>query len=256
MGLNLKSITEHSFPVITAAPYYEKLKSAPDYQKAKFEAIESAAKTVVRQVANKKFTAKLKDIFDRSDLTDAIVVAPYKADSKNKLARVFATKVAKTFGFDIDTHIVQLPTVKKMQNCSKIERLLNTVSFAGEVDTTKPYIIVDDTVSSGRTVKALKDYIENAGGTVKFGVSLATIDGEDIDLSISQSAVQNLRANIAQSLQSGEKNVRKLFEKAGIDFNSFTSVQADYFSNGTGKGELVRLAKQIAGGNTPNFGPT
>ena len=46
--------------------------------------------------------------------------------------------------------------------------------FTGRVAKGKTYILVDDVVTSGSTVRALKEYIENKGGKVKLVTSLAT----------------------------------------------------------------------------------
>lgn len=241
------NIMEEGFPLIAAVKYTDWKAFYPD------KITRSTARQVVRQTANKPFMAELEHAFNQAGLTDAIVVAPYKEGSKNMLARVFATKVGKTFGFEIDTAIVQSPTDKKMQHCNALERLLNHVSFAGEVRTDIPYIIVDDNVTTARTAKALKDFIENAGGEVKCVVSLTSRDGENIDLEIDRKSANDLTKQIAKPLPFGEKNVRKLLQTVGIDLNHLTTFQADYCGSRQGLNDLRGLATTIRAGNTPNF---
>ncbi len=258
LNINLaKNIENNSFPVIVASQYHEWADEHRDYvSRAKSKPMESAAKAVVRRTADKKFMDELTKTFQEAGIEDAIVVSPYKEGSKNLLARVFAVKVARTFGFDIDADLVQLPTDKKMRSCNKVERLMNSVSFAGTVKTDKPYIITDDNLTTGATAKGLKDYIEDNGGSVIYMVSLTSSDGENVDLSVNKSTVEQLRKSIAQTLHIGEKSVKKLLGQAGIDFNRFTSIQAEYFSSGKGRQELVGLAREIKSGNNPNFGLT
>lgn len=253
VSIAIQDIQQMSFPLITAGNYFDDLKQTPKYRQAKYEAAESAAKSVIRQIANKPFMDQLMATFHEAGLNDAIIIAPYKKDSKNLLARTFAIKVAKTFNFEIDTDIIQQSTPKKMQQCDKFERLMAGVSFLGQVRTDKPYVIVDDNVTSGHTINALRDYIESAGGEVKYAVSLSTVDGKNIDMSISENAIHDLKSKIAQTLGCGEKHVREFFEKIGLKLSSITPQQADYLSSKEGQDRLRGLARTISETNTPNL---
>lgn len=252
---SLQNILNQSFPVLVAATYHEWAANNREYlSKARHKSLESSAKSVVRQTANKGFMDKLSKQFQEAGVGEAIVVAPFKENSKNLLARIFANKVAKTFGFDLDSDIIQLPTDKKMHHSSHLERLFTQVSFVGEVRTDVPYIIVDDNVTTGKTMQALKHYIEDHGGSVSYGVSLTSTDGEDIDLAISKDAVVSLAQNIAQHIGQGDGNVFSKLREKGINLLRLTSLQAKHFSAGQGQRELEGVAKEIARAEPRNFG--
>lgn len=98
---------------------------------------------------------------------------------KNRIPAVFAEILGGQLGLEVCDDIVQ--TVKANHtNASAYERIVRQVIFDGHVEQSRKYVILDDTVSMGGTLAALKGYIESNGGEVILG---ATLTGyQDISL--------------------------------------------------------------------------
>ena len=80
--------------------------------------------------------------------------------------------LAQKIGLPIWENIHLLSTAPR-KNMLAIQRLLHKPIFIGDVQKDKEYIIVDDIITQGGTVAALRDYILEKGGKVVAVVALA-----------------------------------------------------------------------------------
>ena len=96
----------------------------------------------------------------------------------NALPFAYAAFLAQTLGGSVDGEIVQASRVGRTQ-LNRWLRFLCQPSFCGNVSTEQPYIIVDDVVSTGGTLAALRSYIVACGGRVIATTSIADAQGRD-----------------------------------------------------------------------------
>ncbi len=116
------------------------------------------------------------------DHPNARIVAPVVAQETsghNQIPRIFAKYIASILGIETDTGIVQ--TVRANHTGSDAEhRLFVNPEFDGEVVRGAEYIIVDDHITQGGTINALRDYIERNGGKVVAVSALTLSQGSSI----------------------------------------------------------------------------
>lgn len=117
------------------------------------------------------------DLFNRKPILAPVLAQEYLG--KNRIPAVFAEILSGHLGFEVADDIVQ--TVKANHtNASAYERIVRQPMFDGYVEAGRNYVILDDTVSMGGTLAALKGHIESNGGKVILG---ATLTGyQDVDL--------------------------------------------------------------------------
>lgn len=92
--------------------------------------------------------------------------------SNNKLPEA----LAMTINLQVDTGIHQLHTHAR-KTLSAMERLLHKPGFSGKIIKGKNYIIIDDIITQGGTVSALRKHIITHGGSVVAVVALASSAG-------------------------------------------------------------------------------
>ena len=98
---------------------------------------------------------------------------------KNRIPAVFAEIIGGDLGLEVCDDIVQ--TVKANHtDANAYERIVRQPMFDGHVEVGRNYVIIDDTVSMGGTLAALKGHIESNGGKVILGVTLTGY--RDLDL--------------------------------------------------------------------------
>jgi hypothetical protein len=126
-----------------------------------------AARELVRAVVKRE---RVKELAER--FPNAIVAFPHaeEASGKNKIPAIYAVAF-EAEGLKIAEEIIQ--SVKPHHTGSdKISRFVRRARYDGEVVSGREYIIVDDHVTMGGTLRDLKDYIESKGGKV---VAVSTI---------------------------------------------------------------------------------
>ncbi len=132
------------------------------FDKAKAGGVRAAAQ-LVRAVAKPD---KVRELIAAHP--NASIVAPVYAEERrgrNQIPRAFAKYIAKVAGIAYDGSIVQ--TVRANHTgANAAHRLLAEPEFEGEVRKGAEYIIVDDHITQGGTVNALRDHIESNGGRV------------------------------------------------------------------------------------------
>ncbi len=113
---------------------------------------------------------------------NASIVAPVLAQEKrgrNKIPLAFAKYIAKAGGLKVDEGIMQ--TVRANHTgANAAHRLFAVPEFTGDVKAGAEYIVVDDHITQGGTVNALRDHIESHGGKVVAIASLTLSHGSSI----------------------------------------------------------------------------
>lgn len=127
---------------------------------------------------------KEKDIYDFGKLVFSKnpILVPVLAEEhlgKNRIPAVFAEILSGYLGFEVCDDIVQ--TVKANHtNASSYQRIVRQPIFDGAVEPNRNYVIIDDTVSMGGTLAALKGYIEYNGGKVILAMTLTGYNNLDL----------------------------------------------------------------------------
>jgi hypothetical protein len=139
------------------------LRRHPKFNAAKAGDI-SAAKVVIRTFVQAKHI-HLSDVV----LIPAIAV---EASGVNMLPLVMAQYIGKVAKLRVETEVVQVNKTHHT-DANAVHRLLHRPVFEGDVTPGMSYIVIDDVVTTGSTVQALRLHIERQGGHVKGFIVLA-----------------------------------------------------------------------------------
>ncbi|MFA5592900.1 MAG: phosphoribosyltransferase [Micavibrio sp.] len=233
-----------NYPVFVGKHYKAEWDSAagdgmadhPKYNKAKNEAGVSAALSVVKSCLSHAYLAQMKNalrIMEEKGFEKPVLVAPYRKDSKNMLARTAAAYLGEQLGLEVDTAIVELPG-KKRKGMDKLERFFNVPAYGGEVKKNKAYIAVDDMITTGGTLSELRSYIDSKGGRFLFSCVLASPDGKNTVLNPQPAQTEAVYKNLGQHLA-------KWFENAsGLDIKTLTNAETMFLGTKAGKDTLSR----------------
>ena len=144
--------------VHTSLPTIRK-KYADLHEKAKAGDVEAA----VELVANVVKPEKVKAIVEQHPNARVAYVHAEEATGRNQIPVQYANQFRR-FGLPL-TDIVQ--TNKPAHTGSdRVGRFIRRARFDGDVESGAEYVIVDDHVTMGSTLRDLKDYIESKGGKV------------------------------------------------------------------------------------------
>lgn len=133
-----------------------------------------------------KYVLKKKDVYDLglAVIQENPILVPVVAKEQlgnNKIPSAFASILSGYLGLECNEDIVQ--SVKANHtNASAYERIVRQPLFEGSVEANRKYVILDDTVSMGGTLAALKGYIECNGGKVILASTLTGFSVPNIDL--------------------------------------------------------------------------
>ena len=172
--------------------------------------------------------AKLKALHDQHP--DAIL-APVRArerQGKNALPPALASAMATAHpSWTIDQEIAQRAGMGHT-DATALARLANPAQFDGAVQAGKNYILLDDVLTSGSTINALRAHIEAGGGRVVAVNALAASGNPQTG------AGQNLapRPDVVQKLDAkfGQEQINSLLQEQNIAESShaLTNSQARY----------------------------
>jgi hypothetical protein len=126
---------------------------------------------------------------------------PSKPKVTNALPLQYAGHLAVLLDATIDTEIVQKARVGRT-GLTAFPRLLWQPSFDGQVRPDVAYIIVDDVLTHGGTIAALRSHIVQGGGTVATYTTLAHWSGEFRPLALSGGTWQQLWSLYGNGLSS------------------------------------------------------
>lgn len=151
---------ENGFPPVYSHTSISFLKSCLGFAEAKNGDARAAA-SVVNQCVKQ---ARLLEL--RKKYPDAVLIPVM---TKNKLPEA----LAEAIGLKIHTGIRMLPS-RKRKTMSAVERLLYKPEFTGAIKSNTDYILVDDIVSQGGTISALRRYVLGLGGSICAVTALAS----------------------------------------------------------------------------------
>lgn len=134
-----------------------------DYQAAKAGDPEAAYRLVRDTVSENDLSLIAKAVGNRKPIV--VSVHAEERAGRNKIPVMMAERVAYNLDYDLDDVIVQAEKVSR-GGSSGFHRLANSPRFIGPVEAGRDYVIVDDTLTQGGTIAALKGYIESRGGRV------------------------------------------------------------------------------------------
>lgn len=200
-----------------------KLKSNSHYLAAKRGNIVDAFR-LVEDILTDAHATTIKDAI--SKYPDAVIVPVHaiEAEGINQIPMAFAVKISKLTGNEVDTRIIQADK-SFHTDASRISRFFSRPSFEGKVLDGKSYIIVDDVSTSGSTLKALKDYIEDNGGKVVRVLVLGVGRGG------SRFETTNLQKKLLINKFGKDKLDKFLYETGRANINELTESEVEFLQS-------------------------
>lgn len=156
---------------------------------------------------------KIKEIINK--FPNANLVPLVKTGRTNKIPYAYALYLkSKNRNYKI-ANITQINKIKKTER-SGIYRLINVNEFSGEIIPNENYIIIDDVITTGSTIKSLENFIKENGGNVVLITTLASASNPLLghaskNYNFNQELFDLIEKNI------GVENVQNLFKKYGHD---------------------------------------
>lgn len=167
------------------------------YKEAKYHRDAKAAYTIVERCISPPKLAALRENVSEKNLRPVFVYPRSftvgTGGPTNFLPSTLATYLCRSVGGEIYKNIFQTTTQKRTQ-LSRLVRFLYQPKFKGYVLPKRPYVLVDDVVSSGASFASLRAHIVKGGGFIVGMNVLANVDGRDQKLAISDSSMQKLRS--------------------------------------------------------------
>ena len=194
---------EKDFPKVTPHTNLETLRKHADYKNAKAGDRPSAAKVVADIV-------KTDRIIQLAKAHPNAIILPVRAEEasgRNALPIMYAEYIGIIAGLEVDEDIIQSVRAHHTDKDAWY-RITHPAEFDGQVKAGREYIIVDDVITMGGTINALRNYIIRNGGKVVDVTTLSYSKGSTI-LSISPKTLAQLRAKFGNDLD-------KLLYEAGI----------------------------------------
>lgn len=123
-----------------------------------------------------------------------IVIAPALAphESNNALAITYAQWLAHEMGWDVNIDVYRSKTVSRDFVTSGWFRLINEPEYYGEIHEGRRYVIADDVCTMGGTLNSLRSFIESKGATVTCMTTLATGNGQHMQISLEEDTFNRL----------------------------------------------------------------
>ncbi len=113
----------------------------------------------------------------------------------NMLPLAFAKFIGSLAGLQVETGIVQINKTHHTDS-DAMHRLLNRPEFSGTVIAGQDYIVIDDVITSGSTVQALRLFIESHGGKVvafsALAGSFSIITGSSLEIDLTKETINAL----------------------------------------------------------------
>jgi hypothetical protein len=135
------------------------LKKCPDFERAKNGDLTAAFRVVQRCVKPSRIIEMIEKFPDS-------VLLPVLG--RNALPLAFA----ETIGLPVWKKVIPISTLPRKKMMA-IQRLLHKPVFAGSIQEGKEYIIVDDIITQGGTIAALREFVLARGGKVVAVTALA-----------------------------------------------------------------------------------
>ncbi len=168
------------------------LRKHSKYLLAKSGGNAQAANEIVEYFLDEESVYSIGDHVQQSLINETYVVAPARTydNPRNALPHSLAFIVASELGLKVCMSIYQYDGIRRTRS-GFWPRLANPVTFSGNIFPGN-YIIVDDVVTTGGTMAALKGFIERQGSRVLCMSGLAAAEGRDVKLALAPSTHQTL----------------------------------------------------------------
>ena len=206
------------FPSVILHTNVITMKSHVDYAAAKAGDIR-AAKRVVETLAKPD---KLRNIVHQHPDAVFLPVLAMEASGKNMLPLALARKLSRATGLGVETDIIQINKTFHT-NSSGAHRLASIARFDGQAAQPTSYVLVDDVVTSGGTLAAMRQHVEESGGRVVAITALAAAAYANV-VAITAGTLQRLYAKFpGAELDTLLKDL-----KIAPDRTDLTNSQANY----------------------------
>lgn len=189
----------NNFPSVLANCRWESLKSdVPSlkrhalYEPAKGQRdIDAAMKVLDDLIQNRTLAALARLARGLSRTPFLIAPASQIEESNNALAITYAQWLSMELGWPVFESVYQTKAFAKDRS-DHWTRLLHRSTFYGDIDTSRPYVLVDDVLTLGGTLADLRAFILGKGGTVIAMSVIATKDGADRAIHLSPAEANRL----------------------------------------------------------------
>ena len=227
------------FPAVLRCGNLGDLKKDDRYDAAKAGDWEAAVGMVFDQITAEFVTAVVA--MGGRGLREGVVrVMPLLAEEmtgRNKIplamADVVVTLANKKLGrqaFFLETGICQA-TRSWRTNSGADHRLANCPVFAGDVAQGESYLLMDDTLSMGGTIAALRGYIKNRGGIV-LGAAVMTAHEGSLNLQVTPKMIEKITAKHGQAMN------EFWIEEFGYGIDQLTQGEAGHLRAASSVGSL------------------
>lgn len=179
-----------NFPPAITNGFIDSLSDLPGYDAAKAGDTTAALELVTALLKVETIDAVEKNF--KPDANTLIVpVHAEEATGRNKIPQTIAEVMANELGCMVETQIVQTSRVRRTGSNAN-HRLAFSPTFDGDVQKGRNYIIVDDTLTQGGTLAALRGYIENRGGHV-LGMMVMSAKNYSLQIAPTPEILHNIR---------------------------------------------------------------
>lgn len=239
-----------NIPVIVSSPYRAKNTSSfkkgriglfehDCYLKASREIDKWRAHTLVKKFMTRSFLSDVNKLVRRSRKSRKVVlIAPDKDESTNAIPRALSEELSTQFNLEIDGVIKEVSAPRRAQ-MTAWEKLYHQPKFYGKVYDNRVYLGVDDMISTGSTMTAMRNHVSLNGGIFAGAICIASPDGRNTRLNVNERDVRNLRAKY-------DKDVIEWFEKSvGFGFSELALGEADLLR----RPDVVEMINSKAGSN-------
>ena len=159
----------HDFPDVLIHAAETAVKQHPAYPAAKSGDGVAAMMLVQATLSTGKVVALQRLLDDRA--ATLVSAHAFEREGVNAIPEIFADELGRALGWPVDGGVIQTNFVGHT-GADGFSRLARQAAFAGEIQSGKEYVMVDDFVGMGGTLANLKGYIESCGGRVLAAVAL------------------------------------------------------------------------------------
>ncbi len=207
------------FPAVVRNAGLNTLGKEPEYLAAKNGHRDAALMLVDRMLTEETVDSVRLLLGDRRDVRITPVLAK-EASGHNKIPLMMAEVLAHRLGVEVEYDICQVERVHRTDSNAD-HRLAFSPTFDGEVEPGRLYFIVDDTLTMGGTVAALRGFIVNRGGQVP-GAAVMTAHEGAVHLPVSKTMLDRIQAKHGDAMNHYWK------EEFGYGIDQLTQAEAGH----------------------------
>jgi len=202
------------------------MKANPNYQPAK-AGDNFAAARLAEALMPPGVIARIKA---RANNPIIVAVHAEEASGRNKIPQGMAEVIADRGGWQADTEIIQANRAGHT-GATAMKRLMVEAAFSGPVEAGRDYVLVDDMLTSGATVNALRNYIQQQGGRPVMVLAMAASASPQTGHGAVMRVRPTTHALLAKKFDIPTLN--NLLSQHGIaaNVNALTNSQARYLAN-------------------------